>query len=128
MGHEQREKAEAVRKARLSILSRTADAMAKLLCELGPCHAVTIAFTVPDEEENRLGTHAFSGFFDPNMGSAHYAALSDVMNKYHVDLQKKLDEEALKAQKEAQEAQELAESPPGVVVEHEAPKEDHEPS
>jgi len=119
MGHEQREQAEKVRKARLSILSRTADALSKLLCELGPCHAVTIAFTAPDEEDDKLGTHAFSGFFDPNMGSAHYAALSDVMNEYHVDLQKKLDQEALKAKEEAP-----AEGPPGVVVEHEPPKED----
>jgi len=116
MGHEQRDKAEQIRKARLSVLSRTADALAKLLCELGPCHAVTIAFTVPDEEEGRLGTHAFSGFFNPDLGSAHYAALSNVMEKYHLDLQKRIDEEALK------NAADVEAGPPGLVVEgHDEP-------
>jgi hypothetical protein len=124
MGIEQRAKEKAIRAARLSIVSRTADTLAKLIVELGPCHAVSVAFTMPaeDQEEgsSKLTTHVYSGWFDPNLGAAHYAEASDVLNRQHVELQKKLDEEALEKKKAGAEA---IDGPPGVVVEgHDDPK------
>jgi hypothetical protein len=121
MGIEQRAREKAIREARLSIVSRTADALAKLVVELGPCHAVTVAFTMPaadqgeEEGKSKLTTHAFSGWFDPNIAAAHYAEASDVLNRQHVELQKKLDEEELERRKAGAEG---IDGPPGVVVEH----------
>jgi len=121
MGIEQRAKEKAIREARLSIVHRTADALAKLLVELGPCHAVTVAFTMPapdqGEEEgmSKLMTQCLSGWYDPNMASAHYAEASDVLNKQHVELQEKLDREELERRKAGAEG---IDGPPGVVVEN----------
>jgi len=116
LGHEQREKGKQFRVARLETMKRAADTLSKLLVELGPCHAVSVIFTMPDAEETQVGTHCFSGFYDPNMGSIHYAKASEVLEKYHLEIQKHLDKEALE-KKAAQAA--AAEGPPGVVVEHE---------
>lgn len=116
MGHELEMKKKKIRAARLDILKRHADVLSKHLAELGPCHAVTVAFTVPDEDEDQVGTYAFTGFFDPNMGSLHYAKVSDLMNAYHVELQAKLDKDEL----ERRTAEAAADNdPPGVVVTHE---------
>lgn len=120
MGHEQRDKVQAIREARKNVLSRTADALAKLLCELGPCHAVSVSFTIPmDEEKEEVETLSFSGFFDPNMGAAHFAKASHVLEKQCVELQKSID----KAEEDRRKAgAEGVPGPPGVVVEgHDEP-------
>ena len=104
----------------MSILSRTADALAKLLCELGPCHAVTVAFTVPKSVDTaEVETHAFSGFFDRNVVVEHFSKASDVLEKQHVNLQKVLDQEEEEKRKAGAED---VPGPPGVVVEgHDEP-------
>lgn len=119
MGHEARERQQQIRAARQDVMRRTADQLSKLLVELGPCHAVTIAFTMPaveqeNEQNTRVETHALSGWYDADLGSAHYAQVSDVMDRQHVELQKKLDQAEDEKRKAGAEGMD---GPPGVVVE-----------
>lgn len=103
MGRDQRANHEALRTGRMRALGDVAVYLSRAFLNLGPCFAVTVAFTGPGQENKNAETYSFTSWFDKNMGSAHLAELSDRLNEQHVKVQAELDQEAAGARKEGGE-------------------------
>jgi len=88
---EKREKYETVRAQREAMMGRAAKRLIEIIGELGPCYAVSIGYTIPGKVEGEAVTYVQSGWFDADVGSAHLAQASDILNQKHIEIQKGLD-------------------------------------
>jgi len=88
---EKREKYETMRAQREEMMGRAATRLIEMLGELGPCFAVSIGYTIPGKVDGEAVTHVQSGWFDGDVGSAHLAQASDILNQKHIEIQKGLD-------------------------------------
>jgi len=101
MGQEQRQRelAETTRRTRLDAMARCGEQVSRLLLELGPCHAVSIAFIMPSEKQvsetppwGEAEMRAFHAWADPDVGVAYLKRLSEYMDDQHIRFAKLLEE------------------------------------
>lgn len=92
---QQEERLQRIRMARNDSIAEAAGNLCMMLASLGPCFAVTVCVTLPGETRGQMENVTKTVFSNEEVGAGHYASLSDLMNQKHVELQKRLDREAL---------------------------------
>ena len=80
-----------IREARERSIGKAVSSLIQIIGDLGPCFAVSVAYTIPGPVRGEANTHLLSGWNTNEIGSAHLAQASDLCNEKHVEIQKHLD-------------------------------------